>query len=98
MNNGETSKHYSYQPAPDVRKHTTADGAFLMNVKSGFCFHLNPVGAMIWSEIAQSCSIANITATLEKAFPMIPPSALGSDLIGFIDRLIAHELIIRVSS
>lgn len=84
-----------FQPGTAVRSQIYADGGFLINVTTGLCFHLNPVGAVIWQSIVEASSVSEIGARLANLFPTTPNDVLDSDMNSFIEKLRQHELIVR---
>ena len=58
------------------------------------CFHVNPVGAIIWQTIGDGASLSVICARLVDAFPGLAPEVAARDAESFINQLIDHQLIV----
>lgn len=81
----------------DVRAQVNADGGFLVDINNDLCFHMNPVGAIIWQTIGDGASLRTISARLVDAFPGLAPEVAARDAELFVNQLIDRELIVRVS-
>jgi len=66
--------------------------AAILNLKSGTYFGLDPVGATIWSLIAQPRRVAEIRNALVDQFE-VEAERCGRDLIQLLGELDAHGLI-----
>lgn len=80
-----------------VRAQVSADGGFLVDTNSDLCFHLNPVGAIVWQTIGDGVSLSVICARLVDAFPGLAPEVAARDAELFVNQLLDRQLLVRVS-
>lgn len=79
-------------PDPDVRSTMNVDGAVLLNIRTGVIFKMNPVGAQIWKQIEQGCSLEQILSSLTEAYKL-PREQIEEDARNFFRQLKAKGLI-----
>ena len=75
-----------------VRTTITQDGAVLMNIKGGHMVTLNPIGSIIWQQLTDGHSPAQIAARLASEFG-IPREQASADVSEFLEQLEAQHLI-----
>lgn len=85
------------RPSDSVRAQVNADGGFLVDINSELCFHVNPVGSIIWQAISEGATLSTLCARLVDAFPGLAPEVAARDAELFVNQLIDSELIVRVN-
>ncbi len=75
-----------------VRATFTPDGAVLMNIKGGHMITLNPIGSIIWQQLTDGRSPAQIAGFLASDFG-IPLEQALADVNEFLEQLEAQHLI-----
>lgn len=74
-----------FSPRPGVHVRIVDDGAVILDARSGACFELNRIGAQIWSALAESKSLREISQDLGRRYP-IDQDTLATD----VDRLVGQ--------
>lgn len=74
------------KPNPDVRFTNNADGAVLLNLKTGVVFKMNPIGAQIWTLIEQRLPLDQILLTLAGTYN-VPSAQIEEDARKFLHQL-----------
>jgi hypothetical protein len=77
---------------PTVVTQMTADGAVLLEMRSGDCFELNQSGAEIWSRIKDGESLAAVVAAVAERYA-IPPSTAEADARQLVAELTRRGLL-----
>ena len=75
-----------------IRTTITQDGAVLMNIKGGSMLTLNPTGSIIWQQLRDGRSPAQIADRLASEFG-IPREQASADVNEFLEQLEAQHLI-----
>jgi hypothetical protein len=75
-----------------VRTTITQDGAVLMNIKGGSMLTLNATGSIIWRQLSDGRTPAQIAAQLSSEFG-IPLADASADVKAFLEQLEAQHLI-----
>ena len=76
----------------DVRTVATQDGGVLMDIHGGLMFSLNPIGSLIWQQLADGNSAVQIAEHLACKFG-IPRDRALADVNEFIGQLEAQHLL-----
>lgn len=92
--NGEKPEE-SYLRVPDVVCESTDGAAFLVDPAQNRIYHLNPVGAALWTLLAEPVSAREAAAVLHNAFPEESEGRILEDIRGLLDRLHSNGLIRR---
>jgi hypothetical protein len=75
-----------------VRTVVSQDGAVLMDINGGFMFSLNPIGSLIWQQLSDGRSPAQVAEDLTHRFGVSLDQA-RVDVNGFIGQLEAQHLV-----
>lgn len=78
--------------SPDVLVQQIGEEAVLLDLSSGTYFGLDPLGARIWSLLADGSSIADLTNILLQEYD-VPRKVLERDLDKLLAELQAHGLV-----
>jgi hypothetical protein len=87
----------SYQRKPDISIIQIEDQVFLADEQGAAIHHLNPVGAAIWSLLAEPVTAAEMTKLLMSAFPDHEPGRIEGDLGNLIGELLKKNLLLAGS-
>ena len=82
-----------FRRSPSIETRQIADEMFLVDAETDAIHALDPIGAAIWSLLAEPISPAEATKLLKQAFPDSPPRALARDVAAFFSALYASGLI-----
>lgn len=77
----------------NVRMTTNQDGTVLMDIGQGFMFSLNPIGSVIWRQLSEGRSPAEIAVRLAADFG-IPSVQAVTDVNEFVQQLEAQQLLL----
>ena len=77
---------------PDVMMQATADGAVLVDTRSGVCFELNRTGAEVWQLLAGGATIKSICAALSARYH-VSNETVAADVAMIIDALRKQQLV-----
>jgi len=77
---------------PNVRSTLNADGAVLLNLKTGVIFKMNPLGAQIWNLIEQRLPLEQILIRLASKYN-VPRTQIEEDAGKFLCQLKEKGLI-----
>lgn len=80
------------QPNPDVVAQRVQDEVVLVNLRTNEIYTLNRTAARAWELIAEGGDRSDIEATLAEEFS-VDSDAVGGELDGLVDELLAKELI-----
>ena len=83
------------QPNPDVVAQRVQDEVVLVNLRTNEIYTLNKTAARAWELIAEGGDRAKIEAALAEEFSA-DSEAVGGELDGLVDELLAKELIQKV--
>lgn len=83
----------SFVASPDVRATVNDDGGVILNVKTGLCYSLNPVGAYIWTSILRGIASDQVIAQLAHD-SNAPQPTVQRDVLAFLTSLQQLNLII----
>ncbi|MEO1088242.1 MAG: PqqD family peptide modification chaperone [Acidobacteriota bacterium] len=72
-----------------------ADMAILMDLRTGRYFTLNPVGGVIWSELASGSTVGQMTSRLTGAYEVSAQQAM-LDVQEILSSMLAAKLIKKV--
>ncbi len=67
---------------------------FLADGQGATIHYLNPIGAAIWSLLAEPMTADEITNLLMTAFPDLERGSIESDLHSLIDELLSRNLLL----
>jgi Coenzyme PQQ synthesis protein D (PqqD) len=82
------------QPNPDVVAQRVQDEVVLVNLRTNEIYTLNRTAARAWELLAEGGDRSSIEATLTEEFSA-DSSAVGGELDGLLEELLAKELIQR---
>ena len=82
------------KPCKEATLTETAQGAFVLDTRTGTCFALNPVGVQVWLRLKEGKSADEIVTILECRYTGVERSKLAADVTGFIDRLASKNLLV----
>jgi Coenzyme PQQ synthesis protein D (PqqD) len=77
---------------PDVLMQVTADGAVLVDPRSGVCFELNRTGAELWELLASGATVTSICAALAARYD-VSTETIADDVNAIVDRLKQQKLV-----
>lgn len=77
---------------PTVVSQQTKEGAVLLEMTTGDCFELNPVGAEIWAALAKGEPLADVIASLARRYDL-PQSTIEADTRALIEDLRSRGLL-----
>ncbi|OQX30495.1 MAG: hypothetical protein B0D96_01545 [Candidatus Sedimenticola endophacoides] len=78
---------------PGIEYRSISDSGFLASPDTGTLYHLNPTGSAIWHLLEQPTTHAEITSTLQAAFPNTPAELIVSDVKQIVTQLLERQLI-----
>lgn len=78
--------------SPHIKESYTQDGAVLLDIRRGACFSVNPVGALIWKQIANGHPLPAIAASISMTFS-IPYEQASVDVSEFVQQLEQRQLV-----
>jgi hypothetical protein len=70
----------------------TAEGAVLVDTRSGVCFELNRTGAEVWELLASGATVTSICAALSARYG-VARETVATDVNGIVDALWKQKLI-----
>jgi Coenzyme PQQ synthesis protein D (PqqD) len=76
-----------------VASHLGAE-VVILNIESGFFFHLNKTGAGVWDLLEMPLSLETICGTLSRRFA-VDPVECRRDVTEFVDAMLAKGLLTR---
>jgi hypothetical protein len=80
----------------EVESRIIAEGAVLVNMTSGACFELNPVGCQVWDLLTEGSTLPRICDVLEKRYE-VERAVLESDFATLVESLKVAGLVEIVS-
>jgi hypothetical protein len=86
-----------YLRNPDISIAQIEDQVFLADGQGATIHYLNPIGAAIWSLLAEPMTADEITNLLMTAFPDLERGSIESDLHNLIDELLSRNLLLAGS-
>jgi hypothetical protein len=81
-----------YRVSPAVRASVSADGLVLLDVQGGLVLASNPIGARIWTLIAQTRTCHQIAQQLTADYG-VPLDRAKTDVEAFVAALVARGLV-----
>jgi hypothetical protein len=82
------------RPAVTVAARQIDDGLVLVNLETGKCWELNPVGALIWEQLSRGESLGSVCLTVASRYSAAP-EAVRSDTEKLVADLVAQGLLER---
>ncbi|MEW6386197.1 MAG: PqqD family protein [Thermodesulfobacteriota bacterium] len=76
----------------DTAHRTLGEEAVVVNFRSSFFYHLNPVGTFIWEHCDGKHSVVQIATALTEEYQVTPEEAV-QDCQQFIDGLVTEGLL-----
>ena len=86
-----------YLRNPDISIAQIEDQVFLADGRGATIHYLNPIGAAIWSLLAEPMTADEVTNLLMTAFPDLERGCIESDLHNLIDELLSRNLLLAGS-
>ena len=65
---------------PEVMARAAGDGLVLVDMSSGLCWELNPVGAAVWAALETPKTLAEVCRALQGRYP-VSPDVLERDVL-----------------
>ncbi len=81
--------------SPSAVCRSKGDQQFLYHGTTGACFHLNPVGGIVWQLLEQPIQGTEIAEILAELFPDQPAAAIRRDVASVLGGLVAARLVRR---
>jgi hypothetical protein len=81
------------KPCKEATLTETAQGAFVLDMRTGRCFALNQLGVHVWNNLKDGKSPDEIVTLLERRYAHVPRAKLLDDVNTFITGLERRQLV-----
>ena len=82
-----------YRRSQDITWEVVDDRAVILDAEGSTLTTLNPVGTLIWHELASPRAVADITDALRERFPDVERAQVEDDARAFLAELVADGLV-----
>ena len=90
-----SNNHTKWKVSPGVRKTASVDGAVLLDIDTGMCYSLNPVGTKVWETVESTqggATFGDVLDVLAREFT-IPRGQLAADIDKYLRELQQKKLV-----
>jgi hypothetical protein len=90
-----SDSHTRWKVSPGVRATASVDGAVLLDIDTGMCYSLNPVGTKVWEAVDSAqgnASFGDVLDVLAREFT-IPREQLAADVDKYLRQLQEKRLV-----
>jgi len=85
----------TFRRAEGISERRVGETTYLIDSRTNVIHQLNPIGAVIWGQLVDAKSVADLVALLDSAFADIEREVIQRDVEALIDELLDAELIVR---
>lgn len=85
-----------YRRAEDMTWDDAGERAVILDAQGSTLITLNPVGTILWHELAEPRDAQGLIDHLSGAFPEVDLGQIRHDVEGFVDSLLAEGLLVAV--